>query len=118
MRYVDGFLLVVPKKGLKKYAAIARKAGEVWMDHGALAYVETAGDDLAVKCGLPFGKRVQAKAGEVVVFSWIVYRSRAHRDRVNRKVMHDPRIRDAMTGPMPFDLGRMSFGGFRTLVDL
>lgn len=118
MRYVDGFLLVVPKKNLKRYAALARLAGKVWMDHGALAYVEAAGDDLAAKCGLPFDRRVRAKAGEVVVFSWIVYRSRAHRDAVNKKVMADPRLARSMSGPMPFDLAKMSHGGFTTLVDL
>jgi uncharacterized protein YbaA (DUF1428 family) len=120
MSYVDGFLLVVPKKHLKTYVAIAKKAGKVWRDHGALEYRECAGDDLAVKpgCGLPFPKRANAKPSDVVVFSWIVYKSRAHRDKVNAAVMNDERIRKMMGAPMPFDMKQMSYGGFRVLVDM
>jgi uncharacterized protein YbaA (DUF1428 family) len=120
MSYADGFLLVVPKKHLKTYMAIAKKAGKVWRDHGALEYRECAGDDLDVKpgCGLAFPKRAKAKPTDAVVFSWIVYRSRAHRDAVNAKVMADPRIQKLMSTPMPFDMKQMSYGGFRVLVDM
>jgi len=118
MRYVDGFLLVVPKKKIAAYAAIAKKAAKVWMEHGALEYRECVGEDLAGKMGVPFPERVAAKKGEVVVFSWITYRSRAHRDRVNDKVMQDPRIAKMMKDDPPFDWKRMSFGGFDVLVDV
>lgn len=117
MRYVDGFLLVVPKKNLKAYATIAKKVAKVWKEHGALEYRECVGEDLASKMGIPFPQRVDAKKGEVVVFSWIVYRSRAHRDRVNDKVMQDARIASMMKDKPPFDWRRMSFGGFDVLVD-
>ena len=118
-RYVDGFVLAVPKKHLALYRRIATRAGKVWKELGAVAYVECAGDDLKVKMGLPFPRTVRAKRGETVVFSWIVYRSRAHRDAVNKKVMKDPRIA-AMLQPdaMPFDMKRMAYGGFRAIVDL
>jgi len=117
-RYVDGFLLVVPKKRLTEYRDIARKAAKVWGDHGALDYVECVGDDLKQAMGTNFPKLTKLKAGEVVVFSWIIYKSRAHRDAVNKKVMKDPRL-VAMMDPkaMPFDPKRMSFGGFSVLVD-
>jgi uncharacterized protein YbaA (DUF1428 family) len=117
MRYVDGFLLVVPKKKIAAYAAIAKKAAKVWKEHGALEYRECVGEDVASKMGVPFPERVAAKKGEVVVFSWITYRSRAHRDRVNDKVMQDPRIAKMMKDDPPFDWKRMSFGGFDVLVD-
>jgi uncharacterized protein YbaA (DUF1428 family) len=119
MAYVDGFLLAVPKKKTAEYLAIARKAGKVWKDHGALEYRESIGDDLKVKWGMPFPKAIRAKAGETVVFSWIVYKSRAHRDRVNAKVMKDKRLA-AMMDPkaMPFDLKRMAYGGFEIRVDV
>ena len=120
MRYVDGFLLPVPTRHLKKYVALARKAGKVWMEYGALAYCEGAGDDLKHKgMVLTFPKSVKLKRGETVFFSWIVYRSRAHRDRVNAKVMKDPRMTKMMEDPSPvFDMRRMAYGGFRALVDL
>jgi uncharacterized protein YbaA (DUF1428 family) len=118
MKYVDGFLLVVPKKKLRAYAALAKKAGRIWLEHGALECRECAAEDMATSCGIPFPKRVQAKATETVVFSWIVYKSRAHRDRVNGKVMADPRIARMMKAPPPFDMNKMSHGGFETLVDL
>ena len=119
MAYVDGFVIPVPKKSLDAYFAMSKKAGAVWMDHGALQYCEAAGDDLASKFGLPFTKLVKPKKGETVVFSWIVYKSRAHRDRVNAKVMKDPRLA-AMMDPkkMPFDAKRMTYGGFELRVDL
>jgi uncharacterized protein YbaA (DUF1428 family) len=118
MVYADGFLLVVPKKNLRKYTAIAKKAGKVWRDHGALEYRECVGDDLKTKMGMPFPKMTKAKAGDAVVFSWIVYKSRAHRDAVNKKVMQDARMQKLMKEPMPFDLKRMSYGGFASVVDL
>ena len=119
MPYVDGFLLPVPKRNLDAYARMSRKAGKIWREHGALDYKECAGDDLNVKGMVPFTRRIKVKPGETVVFSWIVFRSRAHRDRVNAKVMKDPRLADMMDSKaMPFDLKRMVYGGFRVIVDL
>lgn len=119
MRYVDAFVLPVPKKNLKAYQAIAKKAGKVWLEHGALQYVEAAGDDLDVKFGVSFTKLMKPKAGETVVVSYIVYKSRAHRDSVNKKVMSDPRLNQMMEqSSMPFDVKRMVYGGFSMLVDL
>jgi len=119
-RYVDGFLLVVPKKRLAEYRTISRKAAKVWQDHGALDYVECVGDDLKQQQGMgtSFPKVTKLKAGEVVVFSWIIYKSRSHRDAVNKKVVQDPRLAEMMDGSaMPFDHKRMSYGGFSVLVD-
>ncbi len=117
MSYVDGFVLVVPKKKLAVYKRMATVASKVWRDHGALDYRECVGDDLKVKMGLPFTKLAKAKAGETVVFSYIVYKSRAHRDKVNAKVMADKRLSAAnMPKEMPFDMKRMAYGGFKTLV--
>ena len=118
MVYVDGFLLVVPKKKVPAYRAIAKKAGQVWREHGCLEYRECVAEDMATACGLPFPKLTKAKAGEVVVFSWITYKSRKHRDAVNKKVMSDPRLLKMMNTPMPFDMTRMSHGGFETIVDV
>ena len=119
MRYVDAFVLPVPEKNLKAYRSIAQKAGKVWREHGALQYVEAAGDDLAIKFGVPFTKFIKPKAGETVVVSFIVYKSRAHRDSVNAKVMSDPRMNEMMQNlPMPFDMKRMVYGGFSMLVDV
>jgi uncharacterized protein YbaA (DUF1428 family) len=115
MRYVDGFLLPVPKKNLGTYRRLSQKAGKVWREHGALEYRECVGDDLDVKMLMPFPRRVKLKHGETVVFAWIVFKSRAHRDRVNAKVMKDPRLAKVMA--MPFDIKRMSYGGFKVLVD-
>ena len=118
MSYVDGFVLPVPKKNLKLYRSIAQKAGKIWREHGALQYVEAVGDDMDVKFGMPFPKQMKVKAGETVVFSWIVYKTRAHRDKVNAKVMADPRMNKIMeNSAMPFDLKRMVYGGFKFLVD-
>lgn len=118
MSYVDGFLITLPKKNLSTYRRIARKAGKVWIEHGALDYMECSGDDLNVKGMLSFLKVGKAKAGETIIFSYIVYKSRAHRDAVNKKVMSDPRM-SAMCDPanMPFDMKRMAYGGFKVLVD-
>jgi uncharacterized protein YbaA (DUF1428 family) len=118
MAYVDGFLLPVPTKNLTQYRAMARKAGKVWREHGAVQYVEAVGDDLDAKFGVSFTKTIKVKPGETVVFSWIVFKSRAHRDSVNAKVMNDPRLKKMMEkGPMPFDVKRMAYGGFKFLVE-
>jgi uncharacterized protein YbaA (DUF1428 family) len=116
--YVDGFLIPMPKKSVPAYRKLAKKAGKVWRELGALEYRECVGDDMPKDCGIPFPKAATAKTGETVVFSWIVYKSRAHRDRVNAKVMKDPRIAKMMEGKgMPFDIKRMSYGGFKVLVE-
>ena len=117
MRYVDGYVLPVPKKNLQAYRRIAQKAAKVWRDHGALEYRECAGEDLNVKFGVPFTKSMKTKPGETVVFAYIVYKSRAHRDRVNAKVMKDPRLAKMMDpNKMPFDCKRMVYGGFDVIV--
>lgn len=115
--YVDGFVLVVPKSKINAYRRMATLAAKVWMDHGAVEYRECAGDDLNVKWGVRFPKLAKAKASETVVFSWITYTSRAHRDRVNAAVMKDPRM-EKMCDPKnpPFDMKRMSYGGFKLIV--
>jgi len=118
MKYVDGFVVPVPKKNVPAYRRMARQAGKVWREHGALEYRECVGDDLKVKMGLPFPRLSRLKSGETVFFSWIVYKSRAHRDRVNAKVMKDPRIAKMMDPTsMPFDHKRMLYGGFKIMVD-
>ena len=118
-RYADGFLVVVPKKKLDAYRRISQKAGKVWKDYGAIEYIEAVGDDLKVKWGRPFAKLAKPRPGETVIFSWILYKSRAHRDRVNAKVMKDPRLGKEMDPKtMPFDMKRMTYGGFRVLVDM
>lgn len=118
-KYVDGFLLPVPKKNLAAYRRMARLAGKVWHEHGALDYKECAGDDMNVKYGLPFPRQMKLKPGELAVFSWIVFKSRRDRDRVNAAVMKDPRLAKMMDPKkMPFDAKRMVYGGFKVLVDL
>jgi uncharacterized protein YbaA (DUF1428 family) len=118
MRYVDGYVLPVPKKNISAYRRIAQKAGRIWREHGALDYKECVGDDLSPKwTGIKFARTVQCKKGETVVFSFIVFKSRAHRDRVNAKVMTDPRLASMGAEAMPFDLKRMVYGGFKVLVD-
>jgi uncharacterized protein YbaA (DUF1428 family) len=118
MPYVDGFVLPVPKKNIAAYRRMAAKAGKVWREHGALEYRECAGDDLDVKMLMPFPKAMKIKRGETVFFSWIVFKSRAHRDRVNAKVMKDPRLAGMMDmKQMPFDVKRMMYGGFKIIVD-
>ena len=119
MAYIDGFVVPVPKRKLEAYRAMARKAGKVWREHGALVYVEGVADDVKPGKHTSFPQSVKLKSGETVVLSYIVYKSRAHRDRVNAKVMKDPRI----TGmgdmkDMPFDARRMFWGGFKGLVEL
>jgi uncharacterized protein YbaA (DUF1428 family) len=118
MPYVDGFVLPVPKKNLQAYRRMAQKAGKVWREHGALEYRECAGDDLDVKMGVSFKRTIKLKPGETVVFAWIVYKSRAARDRVNAKVMKDPRLTSGMdTKAMPFDVKRMAYGGFKVIAE-
>jgi len=116
-RYVDGFVLPVPIKKLVAYRRMALKCAKLWREHGALEFRECVGDDLTVKMGMPFPRLVKQKRGETVMFSWIVFKSRAHRDRVNAKVMKDPRLAK-MTDPggMPFDVKRMAYGGFKVLI--
>jgi len=117
MNYVDGYVLPVPKKNLTTYRRIAQKAGKIWRDHGALEYRECVGEDLKVKWGVPFPKTLKVKTGETVVFSYIVFKSRAHRDSVNAKVMKDKRLTELMDeSDMPFDCKRMVYGGFKVLV--
>jgi len=115
--YVDGFVMPIPKKNLEVYRRMARDAGKIWRKHGALEYWECAADDLNVKMGLPFPKGIKAKPGETILFSWILYKSRAHRDRVNARVMKDPKMAE-MPKEMPFDVKRMLYGGFKPLVQL
>jgi uncharacterized protein YbaA (DUF1428 family) len=118
-RYVDGFVVPVPKAGLDAYKRMARKAGKVWKEYGALEYVECVADDVKPGKSTSFPQAVKLKAGEVVVFSWIVYKSRAHRDTVNAKVMKDPRLASMMDPKtLPFDGKRMFWGGFRTMLEL
>jgi uncharacterized protein YbaA (DUF1428 family) len=117
MAYVDGFVLPVPKKNLRTYRKMAQHAGRLWKEHGALEYHECVGEDLDVKMGRPFPSQLRLKPGETVVFAWIVYRSRADRDRVNAKVMKDPRMA-TMPKRMPFDVKRMCYGGFETIVSV
>lgn len=114
--YVDGFVLPVPKKNLNVYRRMAQQAGRIWREHGALEFRECVGDDLNVTMGLPFPRGIKIKPGETVVFSWITYKSRADRDRVNAKVMKDPRFAK-MPQTMPFDVKRMLYGGFKTIVE-
>jgi uncharacterized protein YbaA (DUF1428 family) len=117
MSYVDGFVLAVPTEKLEAYKKLARKAGEVWMEHGATAYVETVGDDVPYGELTSFPRAVQAKEDEVVIFAWVVYPSRAKRDEVMAKVMADPRLEGSMRDA-PFDGKRMTFGGFVPFVEL
>ena len=121
MPYVDGFVIPIKKRSISKYRRIARTAGRIWRKYGALEYMECVGDDLNTKdMGLAFPKLAKLKTGETVLFSWILYKSKAHRNRVNARVMKDPRIVKMMTDPklMPFDTKRMSYGGFKVIVDL
>ena len=119
MRYVDGFVLPVPKKNVAAYRRMAQKAGKVWRDHGALEYIECVADDVKSGKHTSFPQSVKLKPSETVVFAYIVYKSRAHRDRVNAKVMKDPRLANMMDPKsLPFDGKRMFWGGFKTLVDL
>jgi uncharacterized protein YbaA (DUF1428 family) len=119
MRYVDGFVIPIPKKNVPAYRRMAVKAGKIWREHGALEYRECVGDDLNVKLGMPFPRLVKLRRDETVVFAWIVFKSRTHRNRVNAKVVKDLRIR-SMCDPqtMPFDMKRMAYGGFNVRVEV
>jgi uncharacterized protein YbaA (DUF1428 family) len=117
-KYVDGFVLPIPKKNVEAYRKIAKLAGKVWKEYGALEYIECMGDDVPPGKTTSFPKSVKLKKGEVVFFSWIVYKSRAHRDRVLKKVMKDPRITSQGMDMMPFDSKRMIYGGFKPVVEM
>jgi uncharacterized protein YbaA (DUF1428 family) len=119
MAYVDGFVVPVPKRKVDAYRRMARKAGKIWREHGALEYRECVSDDVKTGKVTSFPQSVKLKRDETVVFSWITYRSRAHRDRVNAKVMSDPRLSGMMDPKdMPMDPKRMFFGGFKVIVDV
>jgi uncharacterized protein YbaA (DUF1428 family) len=117
--YVDGFVLPIPKRNAAAYRRMARKAGKIWREHGALEYRECIGEDVKPGKHTSFPQSVKLEAGEVVWFSWIVFKSRKHRDRVNARVMSDPRLAGSMDPTkMPFDGKRMIYGGFQVSVDL
>jgi len=117
MPYVDGFVVPIAKKSVAAYTRMAKQASKVWMEHGALEYRECVGDDLKIKGVASFLTQMEAKPSETVIFAWIVYRSKAHRDQVNKKVMKDPRFAKMMEkGGCPFDVKRMLYGGFKTIV--
>lgn len=116
--YVDGFLIAIPKKNLKAYIALAKIACKIWLDHGAVDYKECVGDDLKVKYGMTFPKLIKQKKDEILIFSFITYKSRKHRDMVNAAVMKDKRMKEACNSKnMPFKMNRMSYGGFKTIVE-
>jgi uncharacterized protein YbaA (DUF1428 family) len=118
-RYVDGFVLPVPRKNKEAYRRMAQKAGKVWREHGAIEYIECTADDVKKGKWTSFPQSVKLKKGEAVWFSWIVYKSRKHRDSVLKKVMKDPRLANMMDPKkMPFDGKRMIYGGFKTMVEL
>jgi len=118
MRYVDGYVVPVPKKKVAAYRKMAEKAGKIWREHGALEYIEAVADDVKRGKWTSFPQSVKLKPGETVVFAYVVYKSRAHRDSVNKKVMKDPRVKD-MCDPksLPFDGKRMFWGGFKVIVE-
>ena len=118
MSYVDGYVLPIPKKFIKDYKKIATKAGKIWKEHGALDYKECVGDDLKVKGLTQFTKLQKTKPSETVVFAYVLFKSRKHRDAVNAKVMKDPRLLEMCdASKMPFDVKRMAYGGFNVFVD-
>ena len=117
--YVDGFVVPVPKAKMKAYLSMAKKAGNVWKEHGAIDYCESVADDVKVGKWTSFPRSVKLKRGETVVFSWITYKTRAHRDKVIAKVMKDKRLADMMNGKaMPFDGKRLIYGGFKNVVTI
>lgn len=116
--YVDGFVVPVPKKNIEAYRKIAKIAGKVWREHGALEYIECIADDVKTGRWTSFPQSVKLKPNEVVFFSWIVYKSRAQRDKVLKQVMKDPRIAGMGEDAMPFDAKRMIYGGFKPLVEV
>jgi len=118
-KYVDGFVLPIARGNIEKYQELARKAGEIWKEHGALDYFECVGDDLEIEKMLSFKRIASAGEDETVIFAWIVFESREHRDRVNAAVMEDPRMKEEMANKeMPFEVERMAYGGFKTLVEI
>lgn len=117
-RYVDGYVLPVPKKNVEAYRRMAQKAGEIWMEYGALEFVECIADDVKSGEVTSFPQSVKLEPDEMVVFSWIAFKSREDRDRINEKAMKDPRIAEMDPKSMPFDGRRMFWGGFETLVEL
>jgi uncharacterized protein YbaA (DUF1428 family) len=116
MSYIDGFVIVVPKKNIAAYKKMAQLGRKIWMEHGALQYFECVGNDLKTKWGVPFPKLTKAKKNETVFFSFIIYKSRKHRDAVNKKVMADKRMK-MDNKKMPFDMKRFSYGGFKAVVE-
>lgn len=116
MSYIDGFIVPVPKKNVDAYRRLSRKAGKIWMEYGALEYIECVGDDVPEGKVTSFPMSVKLKKDETVVFAWIRYKSRKQRDAINKKVMADPRIAAMGPGNMPFDGKRMVFGGFKPIV--
>lgn len=118
MSYVDGYVLPLPKKNIKAYQRIANQAGRIWKEHGALDYKECIGDDLKIQGLVPFTKAAKAKPSETIVFAYVLFKSRKHRDAVNARVMKDPRLQEMCNpGKMPFDVNRMVCGGFKVFVD-
>src|SRR5262245_57176515 len=115
-RYVDGFVIPIKKSKLKAYVRMAKLGARLWKEYGALAYYECVGDDLKAQFGMPFTRLAKLKRGETVVFSYIVYKSRKHRDRVNARVMKDARLNAPEMKQMPFDMKRFAYGGFKVLV--
>ena len=119
MKYVDGYVLPVPRKNLPAYRRMAQEAGKVWREHGALEFRECVGDDLKTKMAASFPRTIKVKRGEAVIFLWIIFKSRAHRDAANTKVMKDPRLAKMMDmKAIPFDSKRMAYGGFKVMVDV
>lgn len=116
MAYVDGFVIAVPKRNKRAYIKQAKSGARLWMKHGALEYRECWGDDLTTSFGLSFKQLAKLKRGETAVFSWVVFKSKAHRDQVNKRLMADPELQ-AMPKKMPFDLKRMAYGGFESVVE-
>lgn len=115
-KYVEGFVIVIPKSKVNAYKKIAAKACKIWLEYGALDYAESVGDDLNVSFGFPFPKLTKIKKNETIVFSWICYKSKAQRNSINKKVMKDPRLANMGPEQMPFDMKKMSYGGFNILV--
>jgi len=118
MAYVDGYVMPIARKNVAAYTRIAKLAGRVWRDHGALDYKECVGEDLKVKWGIPFPRTLKTGPGETVIFAFVVFKSRGHRDRVNAAVMKDPRLASMMDPKaMPFDTRKMRYGGFKVIAD-
>ena len=117
MAFVDGYVLPLPKKNLRSYRRMAQAAGRIWREHGALDYRECVGDDLEAPMGMPYTKLLKLKRGETVIFAWITFKSRAHRNRVNKLVINDPRMAAMAPKTMPFDIKRMAYGGFKVIVE-